>query len=98
MRTRARIDINQTEIVVALRRCGASVLHLHQIGNGCPDILIRLPNGEMHLCEIKNGNRKWKLEPEQVKFHDEWGPIAILDSVESAISWINATRKKICQS
>jgi hypothetical protein len=94
MRTRARVDLTQLEIVQALRKCGAQVLHLHTIGKGCPDILIRLPNGELHLCEIKNGNRKWKLEPEQVKFHSEWGPIAILDSVESAIIWVNTSRMK----
>lgn len=93
MRTRARTDMNQTEIVVALRRCGAHVLHLHQIGKGCPDILVKLPNGELHLCEIKNGKRRWKLEQDQEIFHAEWGPIAILDSVESAVDWINATRR-----
>ena len=94
MRRDARVDENQMDIVKALRKCGAAVLHLHQIGQGCPDILVRLPNGELHLCEIKNGKRKWKLEYDQIIFHARWGPIAILDSVENAISWINAVRRK----
>lgn len=93
MRRDARVDMNQLDIVKTLRKCGATVLHLHQIGQGCPDILVKLPNGELHLCEIKNGERKWKLEPDQITFHAEWGPIAILDSVESAINWINAARR-----
>lgn len=92
MRTAARVDNNQLDIVQALRKCGAKVLHLHTIGKGCPDLLIKLPNGELHLCEVKNGKLKWTLKPDQIKFHNEWGPIAILDSVESAISWINSAR------
>jgi hypothetical protein len=34
------------------------------------------------------------MEPEQKIFHTQWGPIAILDSVDSAIEWINATRRQ----
>lgn len=93
MRRKAKVDNNQLDIVQALRKLGVAVLHLHQIGNGCPDILVRLPCGSLHLCEIKNGKRKWKLEEDQKIFHALWGPIAILDSVESAISWVNATKE-----
>ena len=92
MRTAARVDSNQLDIVNALRKCGADVLHLHTIGKGCPDILVRLPNGELHLCEIKDGKRKWKLTSDQILFHARWGPIAILDSVENAIHWVNSVR------
>ncbi len=94
MRRAARVDVTQIDIVQALRKCGANVLHLHSIGRGCPDILVRLPNGELHLCEIKDGKRKWKLTPDQLEFHGEWGQIAILDSVESALHWVTITRRK----
>ena len=94
MRRAARVDATQLYIVQTLRECGAIVLHLHQIGQGCPDILVRLPNGELHLCEIKNGKRKWELSDDQKIFHEQWGPIAILDSEEAAVSWINTTRAK----
>jgi hypothetical protein len=40
MRRIARVDKNQAEIVSALRKAGARVLHLHQHGEGCPDILV----------------------------------------------------------
>ena len=40
MRLRARIDKNQPIIVEALRAGGASVVHLHQLGQGTPDILV----------------------------------------------------------
>jgi hypothetical protein len=89
MRRNARVDINQLDITQALRKCGAQVLPLHMIGRGCPDILVKLPRGGLHLCEIKNGKRKWKLEDDQKEFHAQWSPIVILTSVEDAIAWIN---------
>lgn len=90
MRRRSRVDANQLDIVQALRKCGARILHLHMIGKGCPDVLVKHPSGRLYLCEIKNGARKWKLEPDQIEFHALWGPIVVLDSVETAIIWINA--------
>ena len=33
------VDANQPEIVAALRAAGATVQHLHEVGQGCPDIL-----------------------------------------------------------
>lgn len=43
MRRDARVDENQPIIVEALRAAGASVVHLHQIGHGVPDLLLGLP-------------------------------------------------------
>lgn len=37
MRTRARIDANQPEIVAAFRALGLDWVHTHQLGQGCPD-------------------------------------------------------------
>jgi len=43
VRRAARIDENQSIIVEALKAAGASVVHLHQLGQGIPDILVGLP-------------------------------------------------------
>ena len=42
MRRASRIDKNQPMIVEALRAEGASVVHLHQLGKGIPDLLVGL--------------------------------------------------------
>ena len=36
----ARVDANQPEIVKALRGVGATVQHLHKVGQGCPDLMV----------------------------------------------------------
>jgi hypothetical protein len=43
MRRAARVDENQPIIVEALRAGGASIVHLHQLGQGIPDILVGAP-------------------------------------------------------
>ena len=40
VRRAARIDENQPEIVEALHKAGTSVVHLHQLGQGVPDLLV----------------------------------------------------------
>lgn len=42
MRRAARTDANQTAIVEALRKCGASVQSLAAVGKGVPDLLVGL--------------------------------------------------------
>jgi len=89
MRRIARIDANQHEVVDVFRRMGFSVLFLHQVGGGCPDILIA-KNWQSYLVEIKDGKKspsKRKLTIDQEKFHETWnGDIFIVESVEEAIS------------
>jgi len=66
-----RVDANQKEIVKALRDRGASVLHLHQVGGGCPDILVGYA-GYNFLIEIKDGTKppsKQKLNVTQQEWH-----------------------------
>ena len=88
MRRAARTDANQTEIVAALRHLGCSVLPLHAVGQGCPDLLVAygLKN---HLLELKDGSKppsKRKLTPAQVEFHANWkGPIFTVTSVSEAL-------------
>lgn len=96
MRTRAKVDTNQKEIVTALRKCGYSVLHLHALGKGAPDILVGVA-GKNYLFEIKDGERipsQQKLTADEKVFHDTWnGQVAVVNSVEQIMNRINFKQK-----
>lgn len=91
MRRAAKIDENQTEIVAALRKLGASVQILSAVGQGCPDLLCGF-RGKNILLEIKDGNKvvsAQKLTPDQVDWHRRWqGQKAVVNSVDAAIQVI----------
>jgi hypothetical protein len=84
----ARTDSNQTEIVEALRKCGASVLSLAPLGNGVGDLLVGARNLNF-LLEVKDGSKppsRRKLSPGQRVFHAAWqGQIAVVTSVDEAL-------------
>lgn len=85
----ARIDANQPQVVAALRKCGVTVQHLHQVGEGCPDLLCGVA-GHLFLVEVKDGAKvlsKQKLTPDQVVWHAAWPTeVHIINSVEGAIA------------
>ncbi len=83
MRRAARTDRNQAEIVQALRRAGASVLLLHRVGQGCPDILCG-KNSQNYLLEIKT--MEGALTPDEAEFVAGWsGQVQVVRSVEEAL-------------
>lgn len=88
-RRAARVDANQTEIVAALRRAGASVKPTHMVGDGFVDIVAGY-RGRNLLIEIKDGSKPpsaRKLTPDEVRFHDEWrGEVLVVESVEDALA------------
>lgn len=92
----ARIDANQPRLVALFRKLGASVLHLHTIGRGAPDILVGV-NGKQGrqnlLVEIKDGDKPpsaQKLTAEEQVFHDEWrGQVAIIRTEAEVIEFLN---------
>lgn len=53
MRRAAKVDRNQSEIVKALRKCGAAVVITSQLKNAF-DILVGF-QGRLHVMEIKDG-------------------------------------------
>ena len=92
----ARVDRNQNEIVSAFRKFGCSVLMLHTIGQGCPDIAVGL-NKKTALVEIKDGlktkSRK-KLTDDEEKFHDEWkGSLFIVQDLGDVIALVKALER-----
>ncbi len=83
-----RVDANQREIVEALRKCSATVQHLHELGKGCPDILVG-HRGCNYLLEIKA--ETGELTPVQVWWHEDWGgQVARVDTVDEALAVVGA--------
>lgn len=93
MRTAARTDDNQADIVKALRDVGATVQPLHTIGRGCPDALVGF-RGNNYLLEIKDGRKrasKRQLTPDEATWHDEWrGQVTVVESEDDALTAIGA--------
>jgi Holliday junction resolvase len=93
MRTAAKIDKNQTEVVAALRKIGASVQSLASIGKGCPDLLVGF-QGKLYLIEVKDGTNapsKQLLTDDQKKWHENWtgSPVHVVRSIDGALKILN---------
>lgn len=88
----SRVDENQYDIVSALRSAGAMVEHLHNVGGGCPDLLVGF-RGRNYLLEIKTG--RGKLSRIQKDWYLLWkGQVVVVrDSIE-ALSVIFGQRVK----
>lgn len=88
MRRAAAVDANQSEIVAALRKIGATVQPLHAVGGGCPDLLVGFGHAMNFLFEVKDGSKplsQRKLTPAQVDFHANWrGQVCVVSSVDEA--------------
>lgn len=83
MRTAARIDANQGEIVAALEACGCTVRSLAALGDGVPDLLVGLRWRNV-LLEVKGP--KGKLTPDQRRFLAAWrGEWYIVSTVDEAL-------------
>jgi hypothetical protein len=83
---RARVDSNQPEIVAALRAAGASVQHLHMVGQGCPDICAGY-QGKNYLFEIKMPGES--LTTAELLWFSTWqGEAHVVYSAEQAIEII----------
>ena len=89
MRRAARVDWNQAQIVLALRKAGAFVQHLHTVGSGCPDLLVSW-RGQVLLMEVKDGRlppSARKLTPDEQAWHDAWTgpPVYLITCVADAM-------------
>ena len=83
-----RVDGNHAEIVTALRGIGASVLDIHDLGHGAPDLLVGFRAVNL-LLEVKDGRRspsQKKLTKDEQAFFDTWrGAAYIVYSAADAI-------------
>lgn len=91
VRRAAKRDANETEIITALKRAGATVVRISAAG--VPDLLIGY-RGVTYLCEIKF--QKGKLTPAQIAWHLDWqgDRVSVARSVEEALFAIGAISKE----
>jgi len=89
MRTAARVDANQADIVDTLRRVGARVQPLHQVGHGCADILV-LFRGELYAIEIKTEHGT--LTTDEERWHQQWQCpyVGVVTSADEALRLVGA--------
>lgn len=93
MRRAAKVDATQAEIVSALKGAGATVQHLHSVGQGCPDLVAGY-RGRNFLLECKpriGSPSDRKLRPNQIEWHQGWkGQVAVVETPEAALAVIGA--------
>lgn len=100
MRRAAKVDVNQAEIVAALRDVGATVTSLATVGKGCPDLVVGF-RGRNYLLEVKppggvrGGLSRQTLTEAEREWHRTWrGHRAIVTSIDQALYAIGAARKQ----
>ena len=91
------VDANQVAIVEAFRRCGASVLHLHTVGGGCPDLLVGVAGVDVQV-EVKDGRKKpsaQALSEAQEEHRRSWRgrPVVVVRSAEQAWRLVERLRR-----
>lgn len=97
-----RVDANQAEIVDALRQAGASVTDLHEVGKGCPDIVVGWRDARTGayvttLMEIKTA--QGTLTPEERDWWAAWQGMAhIVRSPQEALRVIGRSAVAIRSS
>lgn len=81
-----KVDVNQKEIVQALKDLGCSVFDCSHIGQGFPDLLVG-KNQKTVLVEIKS-SEKAKFTDAQLKFMSEWkgSTVCRINDVQGAIT------------
>lgn len=89
MRRAAKVDVNQGEIVQALRKIGAFVQPIHRLGQGVPDLLVGFRQRWVVL-EVKR-DAKAKLTQDEADWHAEVrgrAPVFVVTSPLEAISFL----------
>ena len=84
-----RVDVNQKDIVNALKMFGATVVDLSSVGKGCPDLLMGF-NNKTYLIEVKRDS-KAKFTPQQLQFNELWrgGLVVRVETVQDALALLN---------
>lgn len=85
MTYRRKVDRNQRDIVRMLRACGCSVVSLHRVGQGVPDLLVGA-RGRNLLLEVKPEGVKRYDQQEQEKWRAAWrGQVVVVRNIDDAI-------------
>lgn len=89
-----RVDANQRDVVLTLRRAGAHVAITSALGLGFPDLCV-LFRGRVWLLELKDGAKspsQQALTPAEAEFHARWAcdSVRIVRSPREALEAIGA--------
>jgi Holliday junction resolvase len=88
MRFRGKVDLNQREIVEALRKAGAKVAITSNLGNGYGDLVVGF-RGVMMWMEIKS--KGGRLTQDEKVFYSDWAEYTVVVySVEDALKAVGA--------
>jgi hypothetical protein len=91
-----RVDANQAEIVRALRAIGATVQPRHDVGKGCPELLVGF-RGENFCLEVKDGAKprsRQALTEDEEQWEERWqGQYRVVRTVEEALRAVGATEE-----
>jgi Holliday junction resolvase len=83
MRLRGKVDLNQREIVEALRKAGGKVAITSNLGGGFPDLLCKF-RGTLYLLEVKS--KGGRLTQEERDFFDDWQEVTtVVYTIEDAL-------------
>ena len=86
MRYAARVDANQPEIVKALRKIGAEVNYMYQLGMGTPDLLVSF-RPRWWVLEVKSD--EGELNEEQKRWVGrQCAPVYVVKSAEEAVEFL----------
>lgn len=92
-RRAAKVDANQSAIVAAFRKAGASVQPLHMVGQGCPDLLVGF-RGRNLAVEVKDGSKPpsaRKLTADEAEWHEAWrGQVCVVNDEDEALGLLLA--------
>jgi hypothetical protein len=92
-----RTDANQTRIVAALRKVGATVAITSQVGRGLPDLIVGF-RGRTVLLEVKDGDRPpsgRELTEAEAYFIETWkgDPVRIVNNEQEALEAVLGAAK-----
>lgn len=90
-----KVDANQRRLTDGLRAIGASVQPIHDVGSGCPDLLVGW-RGVNYLFEVKDGAKvpsKRRLTGDEEDWHDEWrGSVHTVKCLDEALKLLGIRR------
>lgn len=89
-----RADSNQSEIKGWYEELFCSVLDLHSIGFGCPDLLVGLA-GVTELVEVKT--EEGQLRPSQLRFQHDWRgkKVVVVRTHSDVINHVQNVRERV---
>jgi hypothetical protein len=85
LRHAARTDANQAEIAKALRDAGCSVVSLHRVGMGVPDLLVGR-HGRTYLLEVKAANGVLATAQKHWHYHWSGDDVRVVRTPEEALA------------